>query len=58
MSHLRDMRVGIFWIALNWPVQKFEFNTITFDVLDRFQQNKVLQIPQILNNIPRSSKRW
>ena len=29
---------------------------ITFDVLDRFQENKVLQTAQIMNNIPRSSK--
>ena len=27
--------------------------TITFDVLDRFQENKVLQTAQIMNNIPR-----
>ena len=30
---------------------------ITFDVLDRFQQNKVLQTAKIMNNIPRSSKK-
>ena len=29
---------------------------ITFDVLDRFQENKVLQTVQVMNNIPRSSK--
>ena len=29
---------------------------ITFDVLDRFQENKVLQTAQIMNNIPRSNK--
>ena len=29
---------------------------ITFDVLDRFQENKVLQTTQIMNHIPRSSK--
>ena len=46
--------------------RKFEFNVfsvihlkmaITFDVLDRFQENKVLQTAQIMNNIPRSSKK-
>ena len=25
---------------------------VTFDVLDRFQENKVLQTAQIMNNIP------
>ena len=30
--------------------------TITFDIQDRFQQNKVLQTAQIMNNIPRLSK--
>ena len=29
---------------------------ITFDVLDRFQENKVLQTEQIMNNIARLSK--
>ena len=29
---------------------------ITFDLQDRFQENKVSQIAQILNNIQRSSK--
>ena len=29
---------------------------ITFDVLDRFQENKVLQTAQIMDNIPRSTK--
>ena len=29
---------------------------ITFDVLDQFQENKVLQIAQIMNNIQKSSK--
>ena len=29
---------------------------ITFDVLDRFQENKVLQTAQTVNNIPRSRK--
>ena len=32
--------------------------TITFDVLDRFQENRVLQTAQIMKNIPRSSKIW
>ena len=31
---------------------------ITFDVLNRFQENKVFQAAQIMNNIPRSSKKW
>ena len=42
--------------------RKFEFNVfsirhlaITFDVLDRFQENKVFQTAQIMNNIQRSS---
>ena len=47
--------------------RKFEFdqrfsiihvNGITFDVLDRCQENKALQTAQIMNNIPRSSKKW
>ena len=29
---------------------------ITFDVLHRFQENKVLHTAQIMNNIPSSSK--
>ena len=49
--------------------RKFEFNgfsilhlnghnvsTITFDVVDRFQENKVFKTAQIINNIPKSSK--
>ena len=28
---------------------------ITFDVLDRFKENKVLQTAQIMSNIPKSS---
>ena len=31
---------------------------ITIDVLDRFQENIVLQTAQIMSNIPRSSKKW
>ena len=46
--------------------RKFEFNVFSiihlnghnFDVLDRCQENKVLQTAQIMNNIPRSSKKW
>ena len=30
--------------------------TITFDLLDRFKENKVLQTAQIMSNIPKSSK--
>ena len=30
---------------------------ITFDVLDRFRENKVLQTAQIMNNIPKASKK-
>ena len=30
---------------------------ITFDVLDRFQENKALQTAQIMNNTSRSSKK-
>ena len=29
---------------------------ITFDVVDRFQENKVFQTAQVMNNILRSSK--
>ena len=31
---------------------------ITFDVPDRFQENKVFKTAQIINNIPGSSKKW
>ena len=31
---------------------------ITFDVVHRFQENKVLQAARIMNNIPKSRKRW
>ena len=31
---------------------------ITFDVLDRFQENKVFKTAQIITNIPKSSKKW
>ena len=32
--------------------------TISFDVLDRFQENKVFQIAQTMNNILRSNTKW
>ena len=32
--------------------------TITFDVVDRFQENKVFLTAQIMNNILRSSAKW
>ena len=46
--------------------RKFEFNVFsiihlnghTFEVLDRLQENKILQTTQIMNNIPRTSKKW
>ena len=44
--------------------RKFEFNVfsikmaITFEVLDRFQENKVFKTAQIMNNISGSSKKW
>ena len=31
---------------------------ITFDVLDQFQENKVFQAAQIMNNILKSNKKW
>ena len=31
---------------------------ITFDVLGRFQENKVLQTAQIMNNISRLIRKW
>ena len=31
---------------------------ITFDVADRFQENKVLRTAQIMSNISSSSKKW
>ena len=31
---------------------------ITFDVLNQFQENKVLQTAQIMNSISRLSKKW
>ena len=32
--------------------------TITFDALDRFQENKVFQAAQTMNNILKSSSKW
>ena len=32
--------------------------TITFDLLDRFQENKVLQTAQTMNNILSSKTKW
>ena len=31
---------------------------ITFDLLDRFQENKVLQTAQTMNNILKSNTKW
>ena len=32
--------------------------TITFDALDRFQENKVFQTAQTMNNILKSNTKW
>ena len=55
-----------FKVSSQW--RKFEFDifsilhfilmAITFDVLDRFQGNNVSKTAQIINNIPRSRKKW
>ena len=46
--------------------RKFEFNVFSiihlnghnFDLLDRFQENKVLQTAQRMNNILKSNTKW
>ena len=53
-----------FKVSSQW--RKFEFNVFSIlhlnchnvDVLDRFQENKVFKTAQIINNIPKSNKKW
>ena len=58
-SCLTDLTSGHIDFKVSYPSRKFEFNVFSiiylnghnFDVLDRFQENKVLQTAQIMNTI-------
>ena len=43
---------------LSREILNSKFSASFIDVLDRFQENKVLQTAQIINNVLRSSKKW
>ena len=53
-------------LKVSSQLRKSEFNVfsiihlmaITFDALDRFQENKVFKTAQIMSNIPESSEKW
>ena len=42
-------------LKVSFQSRKFKFNVY---IQDRFQENKIFQTAQIMNNILRSSKKW